>query len=206
MENINLKEVNTDDTQTNQDTDVKATTDKQVDRVEPKETAKETAKEEKTVSKEDTIKTRLKQLSSEFKLNLFDREGVIALADTLKEYQSKANDLQAQVEALTKENTELKQAQEVASARYKALAFGFTEDNMAEAFALMEVNKPEGETIEQGLARVKETYGVLFNQKATQVGLLHNDTQRQQEEKKMTEAERYMAKNPKYQSYYKNKR
>lgn len=163
----------------------------------------EQTKDTKDTNVGNDLKDKLKQLSSEHKLNLFDREGVVALAEVLKEAKNTTVELQAKTEALTKENTELKQAQEAASARYKALALGFTEDNMAEAFALAEVNKPEGETIEQGLARVKETYGVLFNQKATQVGLLHNDTQRQQEEKKMTEAERYMAKNPKYQTYYK---
>lgn len=132
----------------------------------------------------------LRTLSKQFGVNLFEPDGVKALTDKLAKEQGEITTLKTNHDTLFKTVEEYKVKEQDYELKFEALSLGFQAGDLQDVLVLAKNYAKDG-NIKEGLKKVQEKYAKAFS---TQIGKVKeiNDTE------KLTEAERYMRKNPKY--------
>jgi hypothetical protein len=141
----------------------------------------------------------LREMSKEYGVNLFDAEGLAKFKEYQESLKTEQEKLQDKLNEYTeKENTYKKQLEEK-EAQVAALRLGLPDENLNDALVLAKNYMQNGESISEGLAKVKEKYAGLFNAKKGSdtrivVGTQYEDDSTQQENLDPALA-RYLAKN-----------
>lgn len=151
------------------------------------------------VSSKDVVR----QLSKEFGVNLYAEDGIAQLKQKIGTHQNEASIYKSKVEAYEKEIGEYKTKYSTLETQHEALKLGFPSDKLNDVIALANAKKKPDQTIVDGLQLVKQDYGHVFGLSgAGSIGIGHQTPPPAHK----TEAERYMAKNPQYQRFLKQKK
>lgn len=144
----------------------------------------------------------LRELSKQFAIDLFEKNGVTQLKEKLLTQSNEYKTLQEKVETLTGETKTLKQKEQDYQIQIEALGLGFKAESLTEVLALAKVNMGEGQSLTDGLKAVREKYGSLFAVNKG-IGTQFNDLPGNKQEIPKTEEQKYLEQSKAYQAWQK---
>lgn len=145
----------------------------------------------------------LRELSKQFSVNLFE-DGATALIEKFGVKDTTIKTLEQQVQELTESSKLFTQKEQEYQVKIEALGMGFKADVLDEVMALAKVNIKDGQTLTDGLKAVREKYGSVFTVNKN-IGTQHNDMKGEKPDLPKSEMEKYLASDPKYRAYNKQK-
>jgi hypothetical protein len=142
----------------------------------------EETKPEVETKTEPTKTQLLRDLSKEYGLDLFSKEGLAAFKEFQDSKKTEQEKLQDQLNSLKEKETEFKSKEESYQAKIAALELDISEDKLNDAIALAKINMTDGQTIKEGLAAVKAKYGDTFSKvKGTKTEVVIGTQQNQED-------------------------
>ncbi len=143
----------------------------------------------------------VRELAKKFGVNLFEEGGLQALEEKLNAKETEYTNTQTRLKELTEKETLFAQKEQEYQVKLEALGMGFTADNLEEVLALAKVHAKDN-PISDGLKIVKEKYGKVFANNVD-IGLLHNDGNKEKPDIAKTEQEKYLSQSPAVRAYNK---